>query len=57
MDWADMTTYLGGVIMQSNLKFDQPMPLKKAKASKILGAIKHILKQVPQKDWLLVYPS
>ena len=57
MDWADTTTYLGGVIMQSNLKFDQPMPLKKAKASKILGAIKHILKQVPQKDWLLVYPS
>ena len=45
MDWADTTTYLG-VIMQSNLKFDQHMALKKDKASKNLGTIivKHILK-------------
>ena len=40
MDWADMTTYLG-VIMQSNLKCDQHVALKKDKASKNLGAIKH----------------
>ena len=40
MDWADTTTYLG-VIMQSNLKCDQHVALKKDKASKNLGAIKH----------------
>ena len=33
------------------------MTLKKDKASKTLGAIKHILKQAPQKGWLLVYSS
>ena len=54
MDWADTTTYLG-VFMQSNLKFDQHIALKKDKASKTLGAIKHILKQAPQKGRLLAY--
>ena len=44
MDWADTTIYLG-VIMQSNLEYDQHIALKKNKASKTLGAIKHILKQ------------
>ena len=33
------------------------MTLKKDKASKTLGAIKHILKQAPQKGRLLVYSS
>ena len=47
MDWADTTTYLG-VVMQSNLEFDQHMAFKKDKASKTLGAIKHILKQASQ---------
>ena len=47
MDWADTTTYLH-VIMQSNLKFDQHIALKKDKASKALGAIKSILNQAPQ---------
>ena len=56
MDWADMTTYLG-VIMQSNLKFDQHMGLKNDKALKTLGAIKHILKQAPQEGRLLAYTS
>ena len=54
MDWADTTTYLG-FIMQSNLKFDQHMTLKKDKAT--LRAIKHILKQAPQEGRLLVYTS
>ena len=56
MDWADTTTYLG-VIMQSNLTFDQHMALKKNIASKTLGAVKHILKQAPQKIRLLAYTS
>ena len=54
MDWADTTTYLD-VIMQSNLKFDQHISLKKDKASKTLGAIKHILKQALQEGRLLAY--
>ena len=54
MDWADMTTYLG-VIMQSNLKFDQHMALKKYKGSKTLGVIKHIQKQASQEGQLLAY--
>ena len=32
-DWTDTTTYLG-VVMQSNLKFNQHIALKKDKASK-----------------------
>ena len=56
MDWADTTTYLG-VVMQSNLKFNQHIALKKDKASKTLGAIKHILKQAPQEGRLLAYTS
>ena len=56
MDWADTTTYLD-VIMQSNLKFDQHISLKKDKASKTLGAIKHILKQALQEGRLLAYTS
>ena len=43
--------------MQSNLKFDQHIALKKDKASKTLGAIKHILKQAPQEGRLLAYTS
>jgi len=42
MDWVDERTYLG-VVMQSNLKFDQHIILKKDKASKFLGASKHVL--------------
>ena len=55
MDWADTTTYLG-VIMQSTIKFDQHMALKKDKASKTLGAINNILKQAPQ-GRLLAYTT
>ena len=47
MDWADTAAYLGAM-MQSYLKFDQHMALKKDKALKTLGAITHILKQAPQ---------
>ena len=56
IDWADKTTYLG-VVMQSNLKFDQHIALKKDKASKTLEAIKHILNQAPQEGRLLAYTS
>ena len=56
MNWTNTTTYLG-VIMQSNLKFDQHMALKNDKASKTLGANKHILKQAPQEGRLLAYTS
>ena len=56
MDWTDTTTYLG-VVMQSNLKFNQHIALKKDKASKTLGTIKHILKQAPQEGRLLAYTS
>ena len=56
IDCADTTTYLG-VIVQSNFKFDQHIALKKDKASKTVGAIKHILKQAPQKGRLLAYTS
>ena len=42
-DWSDPTTNLG-VIMQPNLKFDQLTVFKKDKATRSLGAIKHILK-------------
>ena len=56
MDWADTTTYLS-VVLQSNLKFDQHKALKKDKASKTLGAIKHILKQALQEGRLLAYTS
>ena len=45
IDWADTTTYL---VLSRNLKFDQNVALKKDKASKTLGPINHILKQVPQ---------
>ena len=55
MDWADTTTYLG-VIMQSKLKFDQHMVLKKDKASKTQGAIKQILK-ASKEGRLLAYTS
>ena len=45
-------------MQQSNLlKFDQHMALKKDRASKTLGAIKHILKQAPQEGRLLAYTS
>ena len=56
MYWAGTTTYLS-VIMQSNLKFNQQMLLKKDKASKTLGKIKHILEQAPQEGRLLAYTS
>ena len=46
-----------GGVLQSNLKFDQHITLKKDKTSKTLGAIKHILKQAPQKGRLLAYTS
>ena len=46
-----------GGVLQSNLKFDQHITLKKDKTSKTLGAIKHILKQAPQKGLLLAYTS
>ena len=38
IDWADTIYYLG-VIMQSNLKFEQRMALKKDKASKLKSNI------------------
>ena len=44
-------------IMQSNIKFDQHMPLKKDKASETQEATKHILKQDPQEGRLLAYTS
>ena len=53
-DWADMTTYLG-VVMQSNLKFDQHSV--QDKALKTQRAIKHILKQTSQEGRLLAYTS
>ena len=56
MDWADTAAYLGAM-MQSYLKFDQHMALKKDKALKTLGAITHILKQAPQEGRLLAYTS
>ena len=56
IDWVDTTTYLS-VIMQSNLKFDQPMALEKDKHSKTLRAIKRILKQAPQEGRLLANTS
>ena len=56
MDWADTAAYLG-VTMQSNLKSNQYMTLKKDKASKTQRAIKHILKQAPQASRLPVYTS
>ena len=42
---------------QINLKVDQHIALKKDKASKTLGAIKHILNQAPQEGRLLAYTS
>jgi len=45
MGWVDPATYLG-VVIQSNLKFDQYIALEKDKASKLLGAIKHVLNEV-----------
>jgi len=54
--WVDITTNLG-VVMQSNLKINQHMTLKNNKASKILGAIKHILHEAPREDKLLAYTS
>ena len=56
MDWADTTTYLG-IIMQSKLKFDQHMALKKDKSSKTLETIKQILKHAPKEGRLLAYTS
>jgi len=56
MEWTESTKYLG-VIMQSNLRFDQHISLKKEKASKILGAIKHILHEAPKHGRLLAYTS
>ena len=43
--------------MQSDLKFDLYMALKKDKALEPLGAIKHILNQAPQEGRLLAYTS
>ena len=50
-DWADTTTYLD-VIMQSNLRFDQYMAVKKDKALKTLGDT--FLNKLHKKDgyWL-----
>jgi len=55
MDWVDLT-YLGAVI-QLNFKFDQHITFKKNKASKILGAIKHVLHEAPREGKLLAYTS
>ena len=46
MDWADTTTYLG--LSCSQILNLTNTALKKDKASKTLGTIKHILKQAPQ---------
>jgi len=43
--------------MQSNLKFDQHITLKKDKASKILGAIKHVLLEASREGKLLAYTN
>lgn len=56
MIWASSTKYLG-VIMQSDLKFDQHIKLKRDKAMRTLGSIKHILHAAPKKSRLLAYTS
>jgi len=56
MDWVDTTIYLE-VVMQSNLKLDHHITLEKDKASKILGAIKHVLCEAPREGKLLSYTS
>ena len=54
MEWVSDTKYLG-VILQSDLRFEQHMMLKKEKASRTLGAIKHILHDAPREGRLLAY--
>ena len=56
MAWNSSTKYLG-VIMQSDLKFDQHIKLKRDSASRALGSIKHILYNAPKKSRLLAYTS
>ena len=56
MDWVCSTKYLG-VILQSDLKFDQHMDIKKRNSLKTLGAIKHILHNAPKNARLLAYTS
>jgi len=43
--------------MQSNLKFDQHIMLKKDKASKILETIKHVLHEASREGKLLAYTN
>ena len=54
--WANSTKYLG-VIMQSDLKFEQHISKKSDQASRVLGSIKHTLHDAPRHGRLLAYTS
>jgi len=54
--WVERTKYLG-VYLQQNLKFEDHITQKSGKASRILGAIKHVLPSAPEKFRLLAYTS
>ncbi|XP_067932804.1 uncharacterized protein [Watersipora subatra] len=54
--WTEDTKYLG-VIIQSDLKFDQHIKSKCSKSRKILGGIKHLMYSTPKEAKLLAYTS
>jgi len=54
--WVERTKYLG-VYLQQDLKFEDHISQKNGKASRILGAIKHVLPSASEKYRLLAYTS
>ena len=56
LEWVKHTKYLG-VIIQSDLKFDQHINDKCLKSRKLLGGIKHLMYDAPKEAKLLAYTS
>ena len=54
--WNTLNKYLG-VIIQSDLKFDQHIIDKCLKSWKLLGGIKHLIYDAPKRAKLLAYTS